>query len=111
MSVVRVSLLNVPSDQFDRVAGMMKEAEEALSGIRKLKGLKAYFAGIDREKLQLSNVSIWESEADALQMATFQPMADLAKLFLEVPGLGFVRPIPNFETIWQWGDVNGGLQE
>lgn len=111
MSVVRVSILNVPHDQFDRVVEMMKEAEIQLSGIRKLKGLKAFFAGFDREKLQLSNVSIWETEADAMQLASFQPMADLAKLYLEVPGLSFIRPIPNFQTIWQWGDVNGGLQD
>jgi hypothetical protein len=111
MSVVRVSILNVPSDQFDRVVEMMKNAEAPLSGIRKLKGLKAYFAGFDREKLQLSNVSIWETEADALQMASFQPMAELAKLFLEVPGLSFVRPIPNFETIWHWGEINEELPE
>jgi hypothetical protein len=109
MSVVRVSILNIPADQFDRVAAMMKDAEEPLSGIRKLKGLQAYFAGIDRDKLQISNVSVWENEADAQQMASFQPMADLAKLFLEVPGLSFVRPIPNFETIWHWGSASGGM--
>jgi hypothetical protein len=105
MSVVRVSILNVPATHFDHVVGMMKDAEAPLSGIRKLKGLKAYFAGFDREKLQISNVSVWDTEADAKQMATFQPMADLAKMFMEVPGLSFVRPIPNFETLWQWGDA------
>jgi hypothetical protein len=107
MSVVRVSILNVPAEHFDRVAGMMKDAEAPLSGIRKLKGLRAYFVGTDREKLQISNVSVWDTEADAQQMASFQPMADLAKLFMEVPGLSFVRPIPNFETLWQWGDAAG----
>jgi quinol monooxygenase YgiN len=108
MAVVRVSVLNVPADQLDRVEAMMREAEAPLQGIRQLPGLLAYFAGVDREKGQLSNVSVWESEAHAKQMASFQPMLDLAQKFLAVPGLSFVRPIPNFTSLWEWGSASGG---
>jgi hypothetical protein len=108
MSVVRVSILHCPPERLAEVEALMKAAEVPLSGIRKLKGLKAYFAGVDREKSQLTNVSVWESEADAQQMASFQPMLDLAKDFMKIEGLSFVRPIPNFDVIWQWGDASGG---
>jgi hypothetical protein len=33
---------------------------------------------------------------------------DLARAFSEIPGVTFVRPIPNFEGLWQWGDTSGG---
>jgi hypothetical protein len=108
MSVVRVSILLCPADRLMEVEEMMKAAERPLSGIRKLKGLKSYFAGVDREKFQLINVSVWETEEDAQQMASFQPMLDLGKAFMKIEGLSFVRPIPNFEIIWQWGDASGG---
>jgi hypothetical protein len=43
-------------------------------------------------------------------MDTFQPMLDLAKSFMGMPGISFVRPIPNFEVLWSWGDAAGGSQ-
>lgn len=110
MSVVRVSILHCPPDKLADVEALMKAAEVPLSGIKKLKGLKAYFAGVDREKSQLTNVSIWETEQDAQQMASFQPMADLAKEFLKIEGLTFVRPVPNFDILWHWGDATGGKE-
>jgi hypothetical protein len=110
MAVVRTSTLNIPADRLDEMADLMKHAEPSLAGIRQLKGLKAYFAGIDREKAQMTNVSIWETVEDAKQMDTFQPMQDLAKSFMGIPGISFVRPIPNFEVLWSWGDAAGGSQ-
>jgi hypothetical protein len=110
MSVVRISVLNIPADRLDEMAEIMTRAETSLNGIRRLKGLRAYFAGIDRDKAQMTNVSIWDTEEDAKQMDTFQPMIDLAKSLLEVPGISFVRPIPNFEVLWNWGDATGGAK-
>jgi hypothetical protein len=108
MAVVRVSILHCPHERLAEVEHMMADAAGPLSGIKKLKGLKAYFAGVDREKSQLTNVSVWETAEDAQQMASFQPMLDLGKEFASVEGLSFVRPIPNFDVIWQWGDASGG---
>jgi hypothetical protein len=110
MAVVRVSILHAPPDKLSEIENMMKAAAGPLSAIKKLKGLKAYFAGIDREKAQLTNVSVWETETDAQQMASFQPMQDLSKEFMKIEGLSFVRPIPNFDVIWQWGDASGGAE-
>jgi hypothetical protein len=108
MAVVRTSTLHIPPEKLEALAAVMKSAESGLTGIRRLKGLKAYFAGVDREKSQLVNVSIWETVEDAKQMDTFAPMLALAKQFLAYPGVTFVRPIPNFEVLWQWGDALGG---
>ncbi len=108
MTVVRTSTLRIPPDQLEAAAAAMKSAEAELTGIRRLKGLKAYFAGVDREKSQLVNVSVWETAEDAKQMHTFTPMLALANKLLAYPGVTFVRPIPNFEVLWPWGDASGG---
>ncbi len=108
MTVVRVSILNIPAEHFDRAEELMTEAEQALSGIRDLPGLRAYFAGVDRTTSQMTNVSVWETAEHAQAMSSFQPMLDLGKTFLDLPGVTFVRPIPNFDTLWQWGDASGG---
>ena len=107
-SVVRVSILNIPHEHLDEASRRMKDAEASLSGIRDLPGLLAYFVGVDRTTSQLSNVSVWDTAENAKAMSTFQPMLDLAATFSELPGVTFVRPIPNFEGLWQWGDASGG---
>jgi hypothetical protein len=63
MSVVRVSILNIPAEHFDDAARRMAEAETALADIRALPGLQAYFVGADRDTSQLSNVSVWDRRA------------------------------------------------
>jgi hypothetical protein len=108
MSVVRTSILQLPADRLDELAEMMRAAEPELAGIRQLKGLQAYFVGIDPATAQMTNVSVWDSVEDAQQMSTFQPMLDLGARFAAVPGVSFVRPIPNFEVLWQWGSASGG---
>jgi hypothetical protein len=102
MNTVRVSILNVPAEHIDHVAHLIIAAEQELAGIKELPGLISYHAGIDRTTNQLANVSIWESDEHANAMSTFQPMLDLGARFLEVPGLTFVRPIPNFNSLWEW---------
>jgi hypothetical protein len=108
MSVVRVSILTIPAEHIEKAATIMVEAESALAGIRDLPGLRAYFAGVDRSMGQLSNVSVWDTEENAKAMSTFQPMLDLAGMLANaIPGVTFLRPIPNFDTLWQWGGADG----
>jgi quinol monooxygenase YgiN len=102
MSTVRVSILNIPAEHLEQCAEWMTEAEESLAGIRELPGLISYHAGIDRENNQLSNVSVWDSAEHAKAMSSFQPMLDLGAKFLQLPGISFVRPIPNFDELWRW---------
>ena len=102
MTVTRVSILTIPPEHLDRAAARMAEAEHELGCIRDLPGLVSYFAGVDRSTSQLVNVSVWETDEDARQMSSFQPMLDLGTEFAGF-GATFLRPIPNFEPLWQWG--------
>lgn len=104
--VVRVSILTIPRGRIDEAADAMRKAETALIGIKQLTGLHAYFAGVDRDRSQLTNVSVWDSVEHAEQMSTFQPMLDLGERFA-AEGATFLRPIPNFQCLWQWGDISG----
>ena len=65
-----------------------------------MRGSIAYYVGIDRANKAMHNVSVWESAADAKQMATFAPMLALAEEFAAL-GVRFERPILNCETLWQ----------
>ena len=47
-----------------------------------MRGNQGYYVGIDRGNNAMSNVSLWESAEAAEQMATFQPMLDLARSFV-----------------------------
>jgi len=105
--VVRVGILTVPRDRIDEAAEAMRRAEAELIGIKQLPGLRAFFAGVDRERAQLTNVSVWDSVEHAEQLSTFQPMLDLGKKFAAEVRATFVRPIPNFECLWQWGELLG----
>jgi hypothetical protein len=44
-----------------------------------MRGNLGYYVGIDRKNNAISNVSFWDSGDTAEQMATFQPMLDLAR--------------------------------
>jgi len=46
-------------------------------------------------------VSMWETIADADQMASFEPMTKLGAEFSKM-GVRFERPIMNFDTLWQF---------
>jgi hypothetical protein len=60
----------------------------------------------NRDPDQLTNVSVWDSLEHAEQMSRFQPMLDLGNRF-GAKGATFLRPIPNFECLWQWGEIGG----
>lgn len=60
----------------------------------------------DRARSQLTNVSVWDSIEHPEQMSRFQPMLDLGNGFV-AKGATFLRPIPNFECLWQWGEIGG----
>jgi quinol monooxygenase YgiN len=100
MPVVRISTGRFDPENYERVRQLLDESQKTLMpAIRALRGNRGYHVGIDRENSAISNVSIWDSHADALQMASLQPMLDLAKVFMEA-GVRFDRPITNHETLW-----------
>ena len=100
MPVVRISLGRFDAANYDAVRKLLDDSQKTLvPAIRRLKGNRAYYAGIDRENNAMTNVSVWDTRGDAEQMATLQPMLDLAKIFVEA-GVRFERPITNHETLW-----------
>lgn len=107
MTVTRISILTIPPEHLEHATARMSEAEPELRGILDLPGLLGYFAGVDASTSQLVNVSFWESEEAAQQMSSFRPMLDLGAEFTAF-GATFLRPIPNFEVLWRWGDVTPG---
>jgi hypothetical protein len=100
MTVVRISLGRFDSDRYDAIRVLLEESQNTLvPALRSLSGNLGYYVGIDRENNTMTNVSLWNSLADAQQMATLQPMLDLAKTFIDA-GVRFERPITNHETLW-----------
>ena len=99
--VVRISLGTFDADKAAIVEAKLMESKAALeAGIRAMHGNLGYYVGIDRKNNAISNVSLWESVEAAEQMATFQPMLDLASRFVAL-GVRFQRPILNMSTLWE----------
>lgn len=99
--VVRVSVLRCKPEQFPEIKRMMAASKTVLEeGIRRMRGLIHYYAGEDEAVSSLTNVSIWQSLADAKQMDTFQPMLALGKEFA-AKGATFEQPIMKYLTLWQ----------
>jgi hypothetical protein len=99
--VIRISIGKFNADKAALVVAKLNESKARLEdGIRATKGNLAYYAGVDRINNAMHNVSVWQSVADANQMATFAPMLALAEEFTAI-GVRFERPILNFDTLWQ----------
>ena len=99
--VIRISLGTFDPEKAAVVEAKLIESKAALeAGIRAMRGNLGYYAGIDHKNNAMSNVSLWESIETAEQMATFQPMIDLAGAFIAL-GVRFQRPILNCATVWQ----------
>jgi hypothetical protein len=99
--VIRISLGTFESDKAAIVEAKLIESKTALeAGIRAMRGNRGYYVGIDRRNNAISNVSLWDSVDAAEQMATFQPMLDLARTFVSL-GVQFQRPILNLTTLWE----------
>jgi len=100
MPVVRISLGRFDATNYEKVRKLLDDSQKTLiPAIRALKGNRAYYVGIDPENNAMMNVSVWDTLTDAEQMATLQPMLDLAKIFVDA-GVRFERPITNHETLW-----------
>ncbi len=99
--VIRISIGRYDPAKAVQVEAKLKESKAHLeAGIRAMRGNLAFYAGMDRKNNAMHNVSIWQSLADANQMATFAPMLALAEDFTVI-GVRFERPILNFDTLWQ----------
>jgi hypothetical protein len=99
--VIRISLGTFESDKAAIVEAKLIESKAELeTGIRAMRGNLGFYVGIDRKNNAISSVSLWDSVDAAEQMATFQPMLDLARTFVAL-GVKFQRPILNLTTLWE----------
>jgi hypothetical protein len=100
MTVVRISLGRFDASKYPMVRTLLDESQASLKpAIGRLNGNLAYYVGIDRENSTMTNVSVWASLDDAMQMASLPEMLALARTFTEM-GVSFEAPITNHETLW-----------
>ena len=100
MTVVRISLGRFDASKYPVVRTLLDQSQATLiPAIRALQGNLAYYVAIDRENNVMTNVSVWASLDDAMQMASLPAMLALAQTFTET-GVSFERPITNHETLW-----------
>jgi quinol monooxygenase YgiN len=100
MPAVRISLGRLDADVAGNIQILLDQSQASLiPAIKTLRGNLGYHAGIDRDNNVMSHVSVWESLDDAMQMASFREMLDLAAKFINA-GVRFERPITNHQVIW-----------
>jgi hypothetical protein len=100
MTVVRISLGRFDASKYRIVRTLLDESQASLKpAIGRLNGNLAYYVGIDRENNTMTNVSVWASLDDAMQMASLPEMLALARTFTGM-GVRFETPITNHETLW-----------
>jgi hypothetical protein len=99
--VVRVSIIRCAPEKFAELRQLMIDCDSILRpGIEAMPGLISFYAGSDEATSSLTNVSYWQTLANAKQLDTFQPMLDLGKTFVQ-KGATFERPIMNYQPLWQ----------
>ncbi|MGZ4541485.1 MAG: hypothetical protein ACXVXS_20420 [Blastococcus sp.] len=99
MPVVRISKGRFDPGRLPEVRQALAASESALrNAITALPGLVHYYAGIDEEQSQLTNVSVWQSGDHAHQMDTLAPMLAQRPL-MEAVGVVF-EPITNHDVLW-----------
>jgi len=99
MPVVRISNSKFDPAHADDAERLMAESERALrSALMAQPGLLHFYAGIDRVRGVLTNVSVWASLEDAHRLDTLPEML-AQRPILEAAGIKF-EPITNHETLW-----------
>ncbi len=97
--VVRISKGRFEPPQAGEVERLLRESEASLRpALRALRGLLAYHVGIDVAAGAMTNTSLWETRADAMQMASLEAMRVLRTRF-EALGVRFDE-ITNHEVLW-----------
>ncbi len=100
-TIVRISIGYFQPEQADKIEAMLNNEfkNSLIPAIKKLKGNLGYYVAIDKEKNAMTNVSIWRTKDDALQMATLKEMLDSRTTF-ESLGVKFLE-ITNHQVVWK----------
>lgn len=98
-AVIRVSRGNFDPARWGEVERMAHDTGKYLiPAISALGGLAGYFAAASPSG-SMVHVSLWNSDADAQQMATLKPMIVNARQDAEAVGVQFI-PIVNYPIVW-----------
>jgi hypothetical protein len=86
MPVVRISLGRFDAANYDAVRKLLDDSQKTLvPANRRLKGNRAYYAGIDRENNAMTNVSVWTRAATPSRWPRFN-RCSIWPRFLSRPG-------------------------
>lgn len=98
--VVRISNGRFDPARLADVERLLGESEQALrEPLTKLPGLVHFYAGIDRARGFITNVSVWDSLEHAHQLDTLQEML-AQRPVAAAAGVTFEPPITNHEVVW-----------
>ncbi|HEY7558681.1 MAG TPA: hypothetical protein VIH18_28150 [Candidatus Binatia bacterium] len=101
MPVVRISRGTYAPAAHEKIRARLIAADALLAPeLKKLRGMRHYYAAIDAASGTMVNVSVWDSLEDARQMDGLVAMQSLAKEFIAL-GVEFERPILNHEIVWE----------
>ena len=99
MPVVRISNATFDLARLADAEQLVATSESALRDpLARLPGLLQFYAGIDRVRGVVTNVSIWDTLEHAHQLDTFEPM--LAQRPIGVAAGVTFQPITNHEIRW-----------
>jgi quinol monooxygenase YgiN len=103
-TIVRISMGYFQPEQAEKIETMLNNEfkNSLIPAIKKLKGNLGYYVAIDKEKNAMTNVSIWRTKDDALQMATLKEMLDSRTAF-ESLGVKFIE-ITDHRVLWKLPD-------
>jgi hypothetical protein len=98
-AVVRVSRGSFDQSRFAEVdAANKKVSEYLIPAIQRLPGLIHWYAGVSPEG-SIVNVSVWDSDEHAAQMARLTEMTVDSRGEMEALGVTFI-PIVNYPVSW-----------
>jgi hypothetical protein len=99
VSVVRISTGTFPPERAAEAEAALAASEAALrEPLQAMPGLLHYYVGIDRDRGQLTNVSVWDTLEYATAMSSLQPMLDQRPV-MEAAGVTF-QVITNHDVLW-----------
>jgi hypothetical protein len=97
--IVRISRGTFPPDRLADAEHALAASEAALrDALEQMSGIVHYYVAIDRDALQLTNVSVWDSLEHATAMSQLAEML-AQRPVMEAAGVTF-EPITNHETLW-----------
>lgn len=101
VTIIRISIGYFQPEQTLKVEKMLNNEfkNSLIPAIQKLSGNLNYYVAIDKEKHAITNVSLWQTKEDAMQMTTLKEMLDMRATF-EALGIKFID-ITNHEILWK----------